>query len=308
MKWTKHPTNASTSNPIVNRLEEVFGIAGYAMFFKLQEVIGGHLEHKDQPPTVTLSSKQWAKLLKCRGDKLVEFFQELEVLGQIILDLNDSSISVTMPSIRESLDNRAVSSAIRASLGPLEEKKEDLEKKALEKEEIESDDFSFLINEDHDRLKLALSRSGKDAVDATAKVVEEIFTKSGDNKEILAQIKSEIFRHFGRNEKAKALGDSVWASAKEASVKGTAIFKKAKNANDQIAKEQELRSKGKSAPNSKDRICQSVMARWTKSKNRFFETDITFDELDYFLIENIKYWGEKTARSKFAQLFSIYED
>lgn len=307
MKWTKHSTNASTSDPTVNRLEEVFGVAGYAMYFKLQEVIGGNLEHKEQPPTVTLSPKQWAKLLKCRGEKLYEFFRELEEQGKIILEVNDNSVTVTMPSIRESLDNRAASSAIRATVGPSEKNKKHQEEKALEIDKTDNDDLSLLNTEDHDRLKLALSQSGKEAIEATAKVVEEIFSKFGNSEEILSEIEGEIHRHFNKNEKTKALGESVWASAKCASTKGIATFNAKKKNESEKMKIAKNKSKEKDAPNSTDRICRSVIERWNRSNRRFAETNITFDELEHFVLMNDEYWGERTARSKFAELYFVYE-
>lgn len=307
MKWTKHSTNASTSDPTVNRLEEVFGVSGYAMYFKLQEVIGGNLEHKDQPPTVMLSPKQWAKLLKCRGEKLKEFFRELEEQGKIILEVDDNSMSVTMPSIRESLDNRAASSSIRASVGASEKKKEHQEEKALEKESKDNDDLSFLNTEDRDRLKLALSQSGKEAIEATANVVEDIFSKIGKDEDVLSEIKREVLLHFSKNEKTKVLGESVWASAKSASSKGVSTFNINKKAESKRKKTDKTRSKEVDAPNVTDRICRSVIERWNRSNRRFSETGITFDDLEHFVVMNTEYWGEHIARSKFAELFFIFE-
>jgi hypothetical protein len=309
MKWFKHSTNSSVSDPIVSLLQEKYGGAGYSMYFKLIEVIAGNLQYKEQESSVRLSIKMWAKHLMCRKPKLVDFFQTLEEEGHIFFEMDDDFIDVTMPSIKESLDNKAISSSLRRTTGFLEKKNKVLEKKKNRKEEQgpEEDKSPFFLTEKNlNRFKSAISNTGSDAINSIIDVVDEVFSTIGKNDEAFNHVCKLIDQQFGKSEKSKALGASVMSAAKN-------TYRR--TVNKIQAEEREIRKKKKRkaakeieklSPNKTDQRCMKVLEQLEADHNlELHEISIDPSDLRYFIKQNEGHYGKEKVFSLYSEIVSF---
>lgn len=83
MKYIKHMSNSSSDDFIVE-LEEVFGLEGYARWWKLLEAIASQMKNSDDYSLAYPWSK-WQIILKGRRKKLEEFLTFCEARGKIVL-------------------------------------------------------------------------------------------------------------------------------------------------------------------------------------------------------------------------------
>lgn len=103
MDWFKHDT-ASIDDPDVQEAEEIFGDAGYAVFFKLLEIYGkefNHLEHGNLTISKTVLRrklrKSWAK-----AEQILSFYQEK---NRIFFTSNGTRVSFSIPTFHEKLSS-----------------------------------------------------------------------------------------------------------------------------------------------------------------------------------------------------------
>lgn len=305
MKWTKHPTNASTSDPIINRAQEKFGIAGYAMCFKLIEVIGSFLEHKEQPPIVKLSQRTWAKHLMCRPQKLLEFLKVLQEEGHISFEVCDDFVEITMPSIRESLDNKAVSSALRAPIGLLEEKALDSDHIEIKKED---ESVCFLTGEQFDRIKASIAKSGKDAIESTGHEVFELFRLVGESPKDLRKIEALIEQQFQGSEKSRSLGQSVVTAVKRSYKKAVRLKSDEDAAKKKAEQQKAAAEKERHSPNKTDPRCIKVLRQLEYDAHlEIHEMSIDRNELEYFITKNRSHHGDGFVKRNYGGIISFLE-
>lgn len=203
MKWFKHFSHLSQSGHVVKRAEALFGLAGYAMYFKLCEVFSNHLETMEQDPTIEMTDKQWAKQLNCRTDKLRRFLEELQKQDHIFIEERDKVMRITFPNIREWLSKHAISSKLRSPSGPprTDQKPEKTEKQQQEQKPVAhaEDNFFWMTevlrgsNVKRDLPPLAIKHWIKNGIDA-------------DN---ISKIADRVRQQFSSSEKSRRYGEVV---------------------------------------------------------------------------------------------------
>ena len=106
MKWFKHMTNAS-DDEFIAALEGEFGIAGYAHWFKMLEVIAKQMDKTDRC-FATYPQAYWQQVLGFKqGKKLQTFLKFCETFGKVNVELMKSSLKIECPKLLKLKDEYA---------------------------------------------------------------------------------------------------------------------------------------------------------------------------------------------------------
>lgn len=103
MKWFKHKTNAS-EREFLKELEHIFGLEGYARWFKLLEKIGSVMGGENGC-SASFPWSDWQTFLKGKRNKLETFLEHLENKRRINRKLTGNILEIECPKILEIKDN-----------------------------------------------------------------------------------------------------------------------------------------------------------------------------------------------------------
>ncbi|MBK8202637.1 MAG: hypothetical protein IPK68_10090 [Bdellovibrionales bacterium] len=201
MIWFKHLTNSSSHNQLISRVEDMFGLEGYARTYKVIEVIVSQMTTKDSVPSIEYPVWKWCEILGCKSKNLNTFLMYLRYIGVINCKRTENGILVTFLKLSDLLDNRAVSSRLRGSAGyPRTDQK--LEENISEqKENVDDagDDFFWMTE----------TLKGSNAKRDLPPLVLKHWLSDGFNEVEVAQIAALIRRQFSASEKANRTGEVI---------------------------------------------------------------------------------------------------
>ena len=106
MKWFKHVSDAS-DDEFIAHLEEEFGLAGYARWFKLLEAIAKQMDMTDKC-FAEYSEKKWCYFLKAKRKQLSCFLVTCEKQLKINTQRTRNIIRISCPKLLKIKDNRLV--------------------------------------------------------------------------------------------------------------------------------------------------------------------------------------------------------
>ncbi len=102
LKWFKHYSDASEDDFIEN-LEEIFGLEGYARWWKLLEKIAIKMDETDNC-SAEHSWIKWQSFLKGKRNKLETFLKHCQNEGKIKLEQTGNILKITCPKLLELRD------------------------------------------------------------------------------------------------------------------------------------------------------------------------------------------------------------
>jgi len=102
MKWFKHKTNSS-DREFLTELEDIFGLEGYARWFKLLERIGQTMGGENGC-SVAYPWSKWQTFLKGKRNKLETFLVHLENKQRINRKLTGNILEIECPKLLEIRD------------------------------------------------------------------------------------------------------------------------------------------------------------------------------------------------------------
>lgn len=117
MRFFKHMTNSSQDERII-RLEEEFGLEGYAAYFKVLEIIGSQFSSENQQVSVTFSLKTWRKLLTFPPKKMQNFATFAEKVGLFIVKLEGDDLTIECRNLLKYRDEYSKKKEREASKSP----------------------------------------------------------------------------------------------------------------------------------------------------------------------------------------------
>jgi len=104
MKWFKHFTDASDDD-FLQTIEDIFGLEGYARWWKLLEVIAGQISEKHPEPSAEFTWQKWGEKLRAKPSKLKTFLEHSENKTKIKLEQNGILLKITCFKLLELKDN-----------------------------------------------------------------------------------------------------------------------------------------------------------------------------------------------------------
>ena len=132
MRWYKHFTDASCDSRVAE-LEEYHGLEGYAVYFKLLEMIGAAL--KKDNTKIRLPARKLKGNLCITAQKLNKITEKINELGLMIIKKDTFFYEIDCPKMLEFRDNSTTK--VRTKSAP-SEKKVSLEVEVEVEEEVES--------------------------------------------------------------------------------------------------------------------------------------------------------------------------
>lgn len=135
MKWFKHMCDAS-ENDFLTRLEDEFGLEGYARWFKLCEAVGHGADPKKDKWSVAHPWSKWQSILKGKRKKLETFLEHSEIVSRTNQKLIGNILEIEIPKLKELKDNyakdlQAAGNSTRARVPDTEAEEEGERAKAL---------------------------------------------------------------------------------------------------------------------------------------------------------------------------------
>lgn len=103
MKWFKHKSNSS-ENKFIENLEELFGLEGYARWFKILEKIALEMDESNKC-YAEHSWIKWQSFLKGKRNKLETFLEHCQNENRIKLEQTGNILRISCPNILELRDN-----------------------------------------------------------------------------------------------------------------------------------------------------------------------------------------------------------
>lgn len=97
MRWFKHMTDSS-DDEFLEEVEDIFGLSGFARWWKLLEAIGKQMDKTDKC-SAEYSWKKWQTILKGKKNKLSTFLDHCENEGKISLELNGNKLRIECPKL-----------------------------------------------------------------------------------------------------------------------------------------------------------------------------------------------------------------
>src|SRR5688572_28091058 len=97
VRWFKHMTDASENDFLV-RVEGVFGLAAYARWWKLLEIVGKHVGRGENCAAAYPITK-WQAALNAKGKTLSSFLDLLEKEGRISVQRSESVLRIEVPNL-----------------------------------------------------------------------------------------------------------------------------------------------------------------------------------------------------------------
>ena len=140
IKWFKHYADAS-DDEFVAELEEIFGLAGYARWFKMLEIIAKQMDKSDRC-SVSYSWVKWQALLKGKRNKLETFLVHCENKLKINLKQTENILEIKCSNLLKIRDNHTKNLQVTNKQLTSQELKELKELKDKEKDGAEPQEAS----------------------------------------------------------------------------------------------------------------------------------------------------------------------
>lgn len=102
MKWFRHMSNAS-DDEFLAEVEEIFGLEGYARWWKLLEAIAEQMDGTSKCG-VSYSWTKWQAILKGKRNKLETFLKHCQNKQKIILEENGNILKITCRNLLKMRD------------------------------------------------------------------------------------------------------------------------------------------------------------------------------------------------------------
>lgn len=203
MIWFKHLTTSSAQNQIVSKVQQKFGLEGYARLYILIETIVSQMEDKEDDASVEYPVSKWCETLKCKKKVLRSFFIHLQEIGAIKFVGPGNAVKVTFLKLSKLLDNRAVSSQLRRpSGGPRTDQRSEKVRSEKQEQKIADDaetDFSWLT----EILK------GGNVKHLLPSFLTDRWLKNGFDDAEFSAVRQRIRQQFSSNEKSQGLGEVI---------------------------------------------------------------------------------------------------
>jgi hypothetical protein len=103
MKWFKHMSDAS-NDELVAHLEAELGHTGYALWYKILEIVAAQMKPTD-PPRLSLPVSKWCLNLRVNKKKLNSFLVLTQMKHKINFVYNENILSIEIPKLLEIRDN-----------------------------------------------------------------------------------------------------------------------------------------------------------------------------------------------------------
>jgi len=116
MKWFEHRVDASNSNT-VNKIQDRFGLKGYAWWFKLIELCSTKINTGTDSTTFKFHTRIVRQNLRISAANLSQFLHYCGTIAAVSHHIDDTDIVIEFPKIVEYFNNRACSSKSRAPSG-----------------------------------------------------------------------------------------------------------------------------------------------------------------------------------------------
>ncbi|NIQ00979.1 MAG: hypothetical protein GWM98_11620 [Nitrospinaceae bacterium] len=130
MKYFKHFCDASDNDDFISELEELFGLEGYARWFKLLEAVGGQMK-KDGEPAASFSWTKWQTKLKGKRNKLETFLEHCQNKSKLNLKLSGNILEIRIPNMKKIKDEYSRRSGHAPDkLPPIDQRAKSKEQKA----------------------------------------------------------------------------------------------------------------------------------------------------------------------------------
>ena len=120
MKWFKHFTDASNDEFLVE-LEGVFGLEGYARWWKLLEAIGNQMD-KTEKDSAAFTWQKWQTVLRGKQNKLETFLVHCENKRKLFRKQTGNVLEITCPKLLELRDDYTKKSGLKKKKTIREEK------------------------------------------------------------------------------------------------------------------------------------------------------------------------------------------
>lgn len=98
MRWFKHMSDAS-EDEFLAELEDLFGLEGYARYFKLLEAIAIRMKRGSTSCSTALPWSKWQEILKGKRKKLETFLEHLENKQKIFLKCSGNILEIGIPNL-----------------------------------------------------------------------------------------------------------------------------------------------------------------------------------------------------------------
>ena len=106
MKWFKHQTDASESGEFISELESIFGLEGYARWFKLLEKVGYRMDKTDLC-SAAYPWSDWQRFLRGKRKKLETFLEHCQNKGKISYSSTGNILEIKIPNLLIIRDNHS---------------------------------------------------------------------------------------------------------------------------------------------------------------------------------------------------------
>lgn len=202
MIWFKHPTNSASQDQLISRVRTRFGLEGYARVYILIEQIVSQMTLKEDDPTAEYPASKWCELLCCKQKVLVKFLMYLRFIGAIECKRSSEGIRVTFLKLSDLLDNRSVSSRLRATSGNprTEQMAEEIKKEKQEQKADDAGDDFFWMTE---------TLKGSNAKRDLPPLILKHWLEDGFHDDEEIKIATLIRRQFSASERAQRQGEVI---------------------------------------------------------------------------------------------------
>jgi len=104
MKWFQHNTD-SYNDPDISDAEDVFGDAGYSVFFKILEIYGREFNSINSEGKLKLSQTFLRRKLRKSWTKVEQILNFYQIKNRIFYEINNNSVSIYIPKFLRLSDN-----------------------------------------------------------------------------------------------------------------------------------------------------------------------------------------------------------
>ena len=108
MRWFKHMTGAHRDESLCRMMDE-FGLEGYGAYWIVLETIAAQCDKKDADGKIslTLSVKNWRKIVPFAPQKLTKWLAFAEQLALFCVEMSENLITVSCPKLLKYCDEYA---------------------------------------------------------------------------------------------------------------------------------------------------------------------------------------------------------
>lgn len=149
MKWFKHYTDASFDNKL-NRVEDKFGLVGYAVYFKIIEVCAMQWDGKTEP-IFDINKKKTKSILSLNYKKTESILSLFSVLNLFSVEIFEEFYRIEIPNLVKIKDNHTKNLQVTGKLVsenlPQEKNRKEKKREEKKKEKKENSPTSKFSDE-----------------------------------------------------------------------------------------------------------------------------------------------------------------